>query len=153
MKRVRHALNRIAELDLDIFEDDGRPSIRVDRSGDVLIEARATDHLETVGGQLVAGPLLDLVAPFSLDVGIQGPDLREPRSFVRIYPRKLSGSPHVIDTRVETIALRSLERRGFSPEKIARLYPDLERSHIDDALELERTLESNAVIDPPRRAA
>jgi uncharacterized protein (DUF433 family) len=49
--------------------------------------------------------------------------LLRPRELLRIVPRKLSGAPHVLDTRVETQAIAALSQRGYAPDKIRELYP------------------------------
>lgn len=61
-------------------------------------------------------------------------------------PRKLSGSPHVEDTRVETQALAALADRGFSVEHIARLYPFLDLPAIKQSLDPEQQLARNSAI-------
>ncbi len=53
------------------------------------------------------------------------------------------GSPHIVHTRLETQALGALAEGGLAQEKIYRLYPDIERAAIEDALDLERQLAEN----------
>lgn len=141
MSAVRKALAHLRKLDIDVFES-GRPTVLVDRSGSVFVEPPA-GPVYSAEGQGVLADMIDLVAPFSSSEGGRGPDLSSPGEYVRILPRKLSGSPHVIDTRIETLALYALERRGFSVERIAALYPVLAPKAIQDALRLERQLASN----------
>lgn len=66
------------------------------------------DRVHDLGGQTVSEQLLDLVAPFTTAEGTRGPDLISPRQDLRIAPGKLSGSPHVVHTRLETRALAAL---------------------------------------------
>ena len=144
MRAVRHALQKLRDLDLDLFEL-GRPSIAVDRAGEVYITPPGAAP-RTPNGQVVSAEVIDLIAPFSSLEGGRGPDLREPSTFVRILPRKLSGEPHVVDTRIETQALYALECREFSMDKIARLYPVLDQAAIEDALRVERQLSANLTL-------
>ncbi len=144
MRVIRRALKSLAQLDLDMFTDEGAPSIRVDRSGAVyilhdkavVVEARAPL-------QLLHGEFLDLTAPVVLAEGQRGPDLRAPRPRLRIVPGKLAGAPHVLHTRVETQALAALANRQISVDIIHELYPMLERPAIEEALDLEAQLQRN----------
>jgi uncharacterized protein (DUF433 family) len=141
MPAVRRALATLKRLDLELFEA-GRPTVLVDRGARVHVHPPG-EAPRTLDGQVVASEVIDLLAPFPTAEGLRGPDLVEPGAFVRIIPRKLSGAPHVVDTRVETLALHALELRGFSPERIARLYPSVPQPAIDDALQVERQLAEN----------
>jgi len=141
MRTVGRAMAALHELDLSVLEE-RRPTVAVDRSGHVyLTPPRA--HPRTPYGQTASADLLDLIAPFSVLEGLRGPDLREPSRFVRIIPRKLSGATHVVDTRLESLALHALELRGFSLARIAALYPSIEHAALEDALALERQLAQN----------
>jgi uncharacterized protein (DUF433 family) len=66
-----------------------------------------------------------------------------PRPSLRIVPGKLSGSPHIMKTRIETVALAALEERGLSESKIAALYPVASPTSIGEALDLEHQLQAN----------
>jgi hypothetical protein len=81
--------------------------------------------MQTLEGQLAQGDLLNLIAPFETGEGLRGPDLSRPRPDLRTVPGKLSGSPHVVVTRVETRALASLADDGFDEDGIVQLYPFL----------------------------
>jgi uncharacterized protein (DUF433 family) len=141
MRVVRHALHALRDLDLDLFED-GRPTINVTRTGEVVISPPGgPPHRLT--GQFLAPDVIDLIAPFDTMEGARGPDLSAPRPRLRIVPGKLSGSPHVVDTRIETCVLAALSGRGFSAERIAQLYPSLDQASIDQAIELEADLQRN----------
>jgi uncharacterized protein (DUF433 family) len=145
MPAVRRALRELRELDLDLWNEEGGPAIAVDRAGRVILDPHglpATDEQ-----QLVAhSDLLDLVHPFPTREGAKGPDLQRPRPHLRIVPGKLSGSPHVARSRVETRAPAALARRGMGTGKIARLYPSLEAAAIDEALDLEHQLAHNLSV-------
>lgn len=143
MPSVRRALRQLAEVDLDLWSEEAGPAVRVDRSG--AIHLITEPHLEADHRQrkLPAEDELDLLAPFPVKEGAKGPHLVTPRPHLRIVPGKLGGSPHVVHTRLESQAIGGLARAGLPTAKIYRLYPNVERPAIDDALDLERQLASN----------
>jgi len=143
MPAVKRALGQLAELDLGLWSDESGPAVRVDLSGRIHL---ATDpSFEVDGRQRLLPPEgeLDLLAPFPVKEGAQGPDLVRPRAHLRIVPGKLGGSPHVVHTRLESRAIAGLANSGLSSAKIYRLYPDVMSVAIDDALELEQQLANN----------
>jgi uncharacterized protein (DUF433 family) len=140
MPAVRRALKELRALDLSIW-DRGRPSLLVDTNGQVHVKADAGVH--NLNRQVVSDDLLDLIAPFTTAEGTRGPDLVTPRAELRIVPGKLSGSPHVAHTRLETRALAALAHDGFDVAGIHRLYPYVSMHQIDQALDLERQLDDN----------
>jgi uncharacterized protein (DUF433 family) len=142
MKAVRRALREIAALKLNLWSEDGAPRVAVDRSGGVVIEHDG--GVQRPGGQsILDADMLDLLAPFASREGLHGPDLSVPRPRLRIVPGKLGGSPHVVHTRLESQALGALADSGLEQAKIYRLYPDVDRAAIEDALDLERQLAQN----------
>jgi uncharacterized protein (DUF433 family) len=86
-----------------------------------------------------------LIVPFTTAEGTRGPDLIAPRAELRIVPGKLSGSPHVVHTRLETRALAALATDGYDIPSIHRLYPYVSAPQIEQALELEQQLAENLV--------
>ena len=139
MPAVRRALGELRELDLELWTEEHGPRVAVDRAGRIHFDADG--GVITSGGQRTLDPdVLDLLAPFRTDDGL-APDLYAPRPTLRILPGKLSGSPHILKTRIETVALAALERRGLSEPKIAALYPMASGASIRDALDLERDLQ------------
>lgn len=140
MPKVRRALDALAELDVALWTEEEGPSVAVDRSGEIYIDARGT-ALTYEGQSPLDAELLDLIRPFSIG-DAAGPDLRAPRPKLRIVPGKLSGAPHVQRTRVETQALAALSRR-LSSDRIYALYPGLDHDAVDEALDLEWQLESS----------
>ena len=140
MPAVRRALKDLRALDLSIW-DRGRPALLVDANGQVHVKAEAGVH--NLDRQVVSDDLLDLIAPFTTAEGTHGPDLATPRTELRIIPGKLSGSPHVAHTRLETRALAALARDGFDVARIQQLYPYVSTGQIDQALDLERQLDDN----------
>ena len=143
---IRRALAHLRKLDLDLWSEEHGPSVLVDRAGKLLMKRGgvvSTLPGPTSGEQVVQAEVLDLMAPFDLVKGQHGPDLRQPRPMLRIVPGKLAGSPHIVNSRIETLALGALAARGMSTSMIAELYPAIDRSAIDDALDLEGQLARN----------
>ncbi len=141
MNAVRRALRALHELDLDVWTEEHGATVAVNRRGEVFFTPNG--GVSTVAGQrVIQGEWLDLIAPFETAQG-RGPDLRAPRPNLRIVPGKLAGSPHIIRTRIETIALVALEERGLGQDKIATLYPAAPRPAIAEALDLEHQLQRN----------
>jgi uncharacterized protein (DUF433 family) len=137
---VRRALKELRVLDLALWDRD-RPTVLVDTHGRVHLQR--DERVQNLVGQVVSGDVLDLIAPFSTSEGTNGPDLIAPRAELRIVPGKLSGSPHVVHTRLETRALAALVADGFDVAGIHRLYPYVTSPQIEQALELERQLDEN----------
>ena len=146
MPAVRRALKALRALDLPLWQAEG-PTLFVDGAGRIYVKKPQEDP-QTLDGQLADGELLDLVAPFTTAEGTRGPDLVKPRPELRIVPGKISGSPHVVHTRLETRALAALTVDGFQVDGIQRLYPYVTTTQIEQALDLERQLADNL-----RRAA
>jgi uncharacterized protein (DUF433 family) len=141
MGAVRRALAALKELDLELWTEQQGPAVAVSRSGEVFFNAAGA--VSNVAGQRpLDADWLDLIAPFETEQG-RAPNLYAPRPSLRIVPGKLSGSPHIIKTRIETIALAALEERGLSESKIASLYPIAPRASIGEALDLEHQLQRN----------
>jgi len=86
--------------------------------------------------------MFDLIAPFQTPVS-RAPDLAKPRPHLRIVPGKLSGSPHIAHTRIETLAIVALADRGFESTKLERLYPTVQPVALIEAVDLERQLNQN----------
>lgn len=140
MPAVKRALKALSDLDLPLWSGDGS-AIRVDGSGRVFIADG--DKLADTSGQVAIESVLQPTAPFETSKGVRGPDLVKPRPTLRIHPGRLAGSPHVADTRVETLALSALKDAGYTMARIALLYPFLSRSQISDSLDLESQLKTN----------
>ena len=109
----------------------------MDRRGPVFIGT--TDSVATPHGGQVFSETLDLLGPFEND-GRIGPDLLRPRPTLRIVPGKLSGEPHLAQSRITSQAVFALAQRGFELSAIARLYPDQSISALGDAIDLETHL-------------
>ena len=142
MNTVKAALQRLAELDLDLWSEDHGPAVRVDAAGMIFLStAPSAEDLRRQ--RVLDDESLDLLAPFETDRGIRGPDLVAPRPTLRIVPGKIGGSPHIQRTRLETRALAALAKRGVGKSKIYRLYPDVPTEGIDESLDLEYQLDRN----------
>lgn len=145
MPAVRQALAMLGSLDLALWTEQAEPVVAVDRSGNVVLRARA-GALTAEGQRIFDAEEIDLIEPFPALEGPKGPDLQTPRPHLRIVPGKLAGSPHIERSRIETQALAALARRGLEEESIYRLYPSIQRPAIDEALDLERQLSQNLSI-------
>ena len=101
---------------------------------------------ETLAGQTLVRGTINLIAPFTTREGLHGPNLAVPRSELRIVPGRLSGSPHVVHTRLETRALFALRRDGLTDSAIRALYPYVSETQLAQALDLEEQLEANLAV-------
>ena len=139
MVQVREALAELERLGLDIWDERaGRPDspLRVDVSAKIWIVANGAAG--THGQQALPGTL-DLLGPF--ECGHQrGPDLLRPRPNLRIIPGRVSGEPHLADSRITTQVAAALYRSIPDFEKIAELYPGLGVRSFEEAIELEQSL-------------
>lgn len=141
MSKVKHVLAELRKLGVDLIEHD-RPIVSVTEDGDVAFESSSLP-LQRVGGQLLNAGMINVIGVFQgLEGGI-GPDLLQPMPNIRIVPRKLSGAPHVVDTRLPTQSLYALALRGMTAQQIHRLYPFVTADAIDDGVALELQLEQN----------
>jgi uncharacterized protein (DUF433 family) len=143
MPAVRRALQQLSELDLRLWSEDEGPAIAVDRGGQVVVLTEPDAEAAHRQRRLSSDDLLSVTAPFQTLEGLRGPDLHSPRPRLRIVPGKLGGSPHVAHTRLESQALGALASGGLPDAKIYQLYPRVDRTAIDDALDLERQLARN----------
>jgi uncharacterized protein (DUF433 family) len=143
MRAVRRALKRLRTLGEPLWHPD-EASIWVAPDGEIHV--RGPTGAETLSGQVLVPGALNLVAPFPSREGLRGPDLARPRPELRIAPGRLSGSPHVVDTRLETSALHALERDGLGADTILSFYPYLTPGQLAEALDLEHQLAANLAI-------
>jgi uncharacterized protein (DUF433 family) len=142
MAQIRSELARAAELGERLM--DTGFTVEVDPAGRLHFGTASAKWIELGGGhrQYEAGAL-DLIRPFGIHDGVIGPDLARPGATLRIIPGKLSGEPHVEETRIQTQAIGALEARGLDPESIIELYPDLDFDNVLAAITLERRLAEN----------
>ena len=145
MRAVRRALKFLETLDVSPWHAAGS-TLFVDESGKIYM--KPPTGLQDLEGQREQDDFLNLVAPFATAEGTRGPDLVRPRPELRIVPGRISGSPHIVDTRIETRALAALKDDGFDEGAIHKLYPYVSAKQIAQALDLEAQLAENL-----RRAA
>lgn len=143
MPAVLRALAALRELDLSLWAENGSPRIAVDRGGHVWLRSEPGSVQTSEGLRPLDEQWLDLIEPFSTSEGTRGPDLQAPKPHLRIVPGKLSGSPHIVSTRIETIAISALRDRGLDVETIHQLYPVVAPVAIAEATDLERQLRAN----------
>lgn len=141
MLQVRRALGELANNGMALWSasSGGHSSpLVVDRDGRIYIDD--SGDVRTLGGQGVLDhDLLEVLGPF--DTGDDwGPDLRAPMPHLRIVPGKVSGEPHLFQSRLTTAAVAALARRGFDAEAIRRLYPHESPEGLIEAVDLERRL-------------
>jgi uncharacterized protein (DUF433 family) len=143
MPAVRKALATLRELDLRLWTEEGGPAVVVDRSGHVYVrtESGAVESLDR--GRPIDADWLDLIEPFSTHEATLGPNLQAPRPHLRIVPGKLSGSPHIERTRIETAAVAALADRGLDRQAIHALYPIVAPVSVAESLDLEAQLRGN----------
>lgn len=139
---IRRELGRVEELGERLM--DTGFIVEVDPAGRLHFGSANAKWVELGGGrrQYEAGAV-DLIRPFEMHVGVVGPDLIRPGETLRIIPGKLSGEPHVEETRVQTQAIGALEARGLDPDSILELYPNLGIKNVTAAIALERRLAEN----------
>lgn len=139
MPQVREALEELERRNLDIWAENTRQRgspLRVDRTGRVHLD---DGWAAGTSGQMGMLPLLDLLGPF--EVGDEhGPDLIRPRSRLRIIPGKVSGEPHLENTRITTRAIDALYRRMGDMVHVAALYPEVASETLEQAIDLEHSL-------------
>lgn len=139
MPLVRRALALLDEHGVSLWDSsESRSPLLVDvrgriyvRLGDEIVDldgAKALPKLETFG----------LTEPFSVG-GAWGPNLIQPREHLRIIPGRVSGEPHVLNTRITSLALAALSANGLDPARIAEWY-DIDDSSVRDAISLEEQL-------------
>lgn len=139
MGEVRKALQELERLSLDVWDENhrGQSPLRVDRSGRIHI---VTDGgVQTPTRQIAIGEALDLLGPLIVE-SRRGPDLIRPRPRLRIIPGKVSGEPHIVDSRITTKSLAALFERYGDIRTVSALYPDKPPEAIAEAIEFERSL-------------
>lgn len=140
MNEVKRALAELDDLGFDIWSRDiphASSPLRVDSTGRIYIVS--VDRVETTHREGVLGETLDLLGPFNVGEG-HGPDLIRPRPHLRIIPGKVSGEPHLVDSRITTQAVAALFERFRDIGRVVALYPDLDEVAVVEAIEFEREL-------------
>lgn len=138
MSQVREALEELEQRNLDIWADNGQPGspLRVDRGGRIHL----TDGWSAgIQGQMSLAGVLDLLGPFG-NGKHRGPDLIRPRPGIRIIPGKVSGEPHLIDSRITTRSVAAVYKRVRDLNAVVALYPGMAPETIGQAIDLEHAL-------------
>ncbi|MGH3921781.1 MAG: DUF433 domain-containing protein [Pseudonocardiaceae bacterium] len=120
-------------------------SVRLDKYG-IFLDDETHDMLT---GQGAFDQVLALTQRFDLLEPIEGvnrrptwgPDLVEPSDYTYISPHVMGGEPCVDDTRIPSATVLALvDIRGLDPGGVVRLYPQLTREAVEDAVDLERRM-------------
>lgn len=142
MAKIRGALAVVEQLGDGLRTHSVK--VWVDPNGSLVIDAEGEVFVPLSRGlaqMLAHREGLDLVDVWQGSRGVMGPHLFEPGPTLRIIPGKLSGEPHVVDTRIPTRMLSSLRARGLEVGAIIDLYPRLTDQNVDEAIALEAQLE------------
>ena len=139
MSEVRRALEILDRMKLDIWDESrsGQSPLQVDPRG--MIHIASGESVTTTRRQQVMAEFLDLLGPFD-GPSAQGPDLIRPRPLLRIIPGKVSGEPHLLDSRITTRTIASLHERFGEVDQVVALYPRQQRRALVEAIDLERSL-------------
>lgn len=143
MPAVLRALAALRKLDLSLWTEEGAPRVAVDRAGGVFVRSADGSVQTPEGLRPLEEEWLELIEPFTTWEGTRGPNLQAPKPHLRIVPGKLSGSPHIVSTRIETIAIAALRDRGLDHDRIHMLYPVVSPIAIAEAIDLEKQLNAN----------
>lgn len=135
MQEVRAALRALTDGGMEA--SDASELIAVTRAGRIFFDT--SERLEDLSGQRAMRGILPVVRPFE-----SGVDLLTPGEGLRILPGKLSGEPHLEDTRLATTTVFSLAERDFTSVQIAAMYPEVPARGIIAAIKMESTLVSSA---------
>lgn len=140
MPQVRSALEQLVDMGRRLWDADSETS-------PVLVDCRGVLHLRQPDGSVAdldgQAPLdetwLDPLQPFE-EAGLRGPDLVRPRRHLRIVPGKLAGEPHLHDSRLTSMTVSALSRRGFPLAQIIEMYPHEDQEVIREAIDLEQEI-------------
>ena len=129
MRQVREALDAFGD---DLWSEEDASTLVVGSDGTVVHRERGV----TPSGQAVVDGMLDLFASYEGAV-----DLRQPRPRLRIVPGRCAGEIHLQGSRLTSLTVHALARRGYSDDHIATLYPHESVEALAEACDLEHTLE------------
>jgi uncharacterized protein (DUF433 family) len=145
MPAVRLALSVLRDLDLELWSAQGGPAVYIDPGGRIYVVPPTGPESVETGERPLDPDVFNLIAPFKTRTS-RGPDLNAPRPHLRILPGKLSGEPHIAQTRIETTAIAALAERGFDSKELERLYPQAQPVALVEAVDLERQLGNNLAL-------
>jgi uncharacterized protein (DUF433 family)/DNA-binding transcriptional MerR regulator len=137
MNRIRQMLVALQETGQS--REDLHRIVAVAQDGELFL--RFDDEILKAdgSGQTAIPGAIPLIQPY-----FSGPDLLRPRPLLRIIPGKLHGEPHVENTRVGTAVLFELTLMGYRDKQILEMYPGVSLDAFQQALDLERSLETAA---------
>jgi uncharacterized protein (DUF433 family) len=147
MGRVRDLLGAVEDLGERLATED--VEVWVDEKGGLVVRlgdmVAKPVHDEILLPTLL--PLIDLGPVNLVRAWGPAPDLLQPRETLRIVPGKVSGEPHVVDTRLQTNGIYVLKRERHLPvASIVELYPFLSQQNVDEAIDLEEQLSGRRPI-------
>ena len=137
--RVREVLVELNERGLDLWDDsdDNLSSpFRVDISGKIWLDVEGVSIHD---GQVAPPGSLDLLGSFDC-AERRGPNLIRPRPDLRIVPGRLSGEPHLANSRITTLSAAALYRNLGDIDAVAELYPGIDVEAFEDAVQFELSL-------------
>lgn len=141
MSEVRGAIQMLNANGISLWDHElQRSPILVDARGQIFVRLGRSEIVDLRGAKAL--PKLEtfgLTEPFSVEDANPAPDLLAPREHLRIVPGKVAGEPHVLNTRVTSLALGALARDGFAAARIADMY-GLKSDVVEEAISLERQL-------------
>jgi len=145
MTRIRNALSAVEDLGQRL--EGNAVKVWVEPRGGLIFHLEPDELFVPLRKGFAQGLAhiggIDLVAAWNGPSGLSGPNLVRARPSLRIIPGKLSGEPHVSDTRIMTTALSALRGRGLSIRDIRELYPRLSEASVEEAVDLEAQLDRN----------
>jgi uncharacterized protein (DUF433 family)/DNA-binding transcriptional MerR regulator len=142
MRKIRQALTSVEAFGERLRQQSLR--VWVDRRGGIVLGIDEGVFVPVGRGllQSLMGEEVDLLDAFVSSAGVRAPNLVTPRPTIRIIPGKLSGEPHVVDTRIPTNVVAAMTSRGFDSLEIVRLYPSLTEENVREAIDLEDQLQA-----------
>jgi uncharacterized protein (DUF433 family) len=144
MRQIRRALSVVEDIGKRVLEKS--LGVWIDDRGGIVLGLEDGIFVPLGDGALQGlahGASLDLFDVYSIHDRLVGPHLVEPRPTLRIVSGKLSGEPHIAETRVPTRMLWTLHRQRYEQENIIELYPGLSQQNVSEAIDLEDQLERN----------
>jgi uncharacterized protein (DUF433 family)/DNA-binding transcriptional MerR regulator len=135
MRLIRQAL---AELDEQgIARDRLHEVLVVSHAGDLYFQLPGAPPVHAAPGRQAA--MVEVLRPVRPYHG--APDLLEPRPLLRILPGKLHGEPHLLGTRITSVTVYALHAAGYTRAQIRTMYPEAQPEGLDQAVELEESLQ------------
>ncbi len=103
---------------------------------------KAVDLTRHPGHEVIA-QVIDILRPFKTEQDEVVVDLLAPKPGLRIDPEIRGGYPVIEGTRVPYDLVASLRRDGLSPEEIAEIYPSVDASAVQGAVDFAKYVEEH----------